>query len=169
MVATGTQGYLGAFLFERDHLSYGTIGLLLMLTGVAQHPGVADRRQAAWRASARTACCCFGGLMMTLAYLLVGLRPMPVFFPLAMLISGAGFVIAHSTLQTRATELVPSLRGTAVALFAFSLFMGGGIGTFLAGLSIDQLGYSATLYGTAAALALFTAISWPLLRVGPAR
>jgi hypothetical protein len=46
-----------------------------------------------------------------------------------MLISGAGFVIAHSTIQTRATELVPTLRGTAVALFAFSLFLGGGLGT----------------------------------------
>jgi predicted MFS family arabinose efflux permease len=165
MAATGTQGYLGAFLFERDKLSYTMIGLLLMLTGVASI--LASR--VVGRLVARigeSGMLLLGGSLMTLAYLLVGLRPMPLFFPLAMLISGAGFVIAHSTLQTRATELVPSLRGTAVALFAFSLFLGSGIGTFLAGLSIDQLGYSATLFGTAAALALFTAISWPLLRVG---
>jgi MFS transporter, YNFM family, putative membrane transport protein len=75
-------------------------------------------------------------------------------------------VIAHSTLQTRATELAPARRGTAVALFAFALFLGGGIGTTLAGLAIDHFGYAAALVGTAALLGVFTAISGPALRVG---
>jgi predicted MFS family arabinose efflux permease len=165
LVATGTQGYLGAFLFERDRLSYATIGALLTLTGIASMitARLVGRLVARLRERGMLL---LGGSMLTVAYLIVGLRPMPVFFPLAMLISGAGFVIAHSTLQTRATELAPTLRGTAVALFAFSLFLGGGLGTYLAGLAIDSLGYLATLVGTAAALALFTAASWPLLRVG---
>ena len=107
-----------------------------------------------------------GGALMTLSYLLVALQPFWVFFPLGMLAGGAGFVIAHSTLQTRATELVPELRGTAVALFAFSLFLGGGLGTSLAGLTIDRFGYLAALVGTAALLALFTALSGPALRAG---
>lgn len=106
-----------------------------------------------------------GGALLTLAYLITGLQPMPLFFPLAMLLSGTGFVIAHGTLQTRATELVPALRGTAVALFAFSLFLGGGIGTFLAGLTIERWGYEPALIGTAVALAVFTAAAGPLLRV----
>jgi predicted MFS family arabinose efflux permease len=109
-----------------------------------------------------------GGVLLTLAYLLAGLQPMPVFFPLAMLLSGAGFAIAHSTLQTRATELVPSLRGTAVALFAFSLFLGGGLGTFFAGLAIEHWGYGPALSCTALALAGFTAVSVPLMRAGRA-
>jgi hypothetical protein len=53
-----------------------------------------------------------------------------------------------------------------VALFVFALFLGGGLGAYLAGLSIDNLGYPAMLIGTVAALALFTPLSWPLLRVG---
>ncbi len=106
-----------------------------------------------------------GGTMLVVAYGLMGLRPMLLFFPIAMVLAGSGFVIAHSTLQTRATELVPELRGTTVALFAFALFIGGGLGTFVAGLAIEGFGYGLTIYGTAALLALFTALSWPLLRV----
>jgi hypothetical protein len=64
------------------------------------------------------------------------------------------------------TTCAQSLRGTAVALFAFALFLGGGLGTYLAGLAIDNLGYPARLLGAAVALAVFTAASWPLLRVG---
>lgn len=106
-----------------------------------------------------------GGTMMTMAYLLMGLRPMPLFFPIAMVLAGSGFVIAHSTLQARATELVPELRGTTVALFAFFLFLGGGLGTFLAGQAIERFGYHTTIYGTAAMLVMFTALSWPLVKV----
>lgn len=165
IAANGSQGYLGAFLFERDKLSYAAIGALLTLTGVASMlTGRVVGRLV--RRLHEGGMLLAGGAMMTLAYLLVGLRPLLLFFPLAMLLSGAGFVIAHSTLQARATELVPSMRGTAVALFAFALFLGGGLGTYFAGLAIDAAGYPATLVGTAAALAIFTAVSWPLLRAG---
>jgi YNFM family putative membrane transporter len=74
-----------------------------------------------------------GGILMAVAYVLAALQPTLVYFPLAMLLSGAGFAIAHSTLQTRAPELAPAQRGTAIALFAFALLLGGGLGTFVAG------------------------------------
>jgi predicted MFS family arabinose efflux permease len=165
MVATSTSGYFGALLFERDHLSYATIGALLTLNGVASIAAARFVGRLVARVGER-GMLLVGGALMTLAYLLVALQPVWVFFPLGMLISGAGFVIAHSTLQTRATELVPDLRGTAVALFAFSLFLGGGVGTSLAGLTIDHFGYLAALIGTAALLALWTALSGPALRAG---
>jgi predicted MFS family arabinose efflux permease len=165
MVATSTSGYFGALLFERDHLSYATIGALLTLNGVASIAAARFVGRLVARVGER-GMLLVGGALMTLAYLLVALQPVWVFFPLGMLISGAGFVIAHSTLQTRATELVPDLRGTAVALFAFALFLGGGVGTSLAGLTIDHLGYLAALIGTAALLALWTALSGPALRAG---
>ena len=62
----------------------------------------------------------------------------------------------HQLRHTRATELVPSMRGTAVALFAFSLFIGGGLGTWLAGLAIDRFGYTLAILGTAVLLAMYT-------------
>ena len=106
-----------------------------------------------------------GGLLMAAAYLLAGLQPVLLFFPLGMLLTGSGFVIAHSTLQTRATELAPTQRGTAVAMFAFSLFLGTGLGTFVAGLAIDQLGYAATLAGTAVACVAFACLGAWLIKV----
>jgi predicted MFS family arabinose efflux permease len=165
MVATSTSGYLGALLFERDHLDYATIGALLTLNGVASIVVARFVGRLVARVSER-GMLLIGGTLLTLSYLLVALQPVWLFFPLGMLVAGAGFVIAHSTLQTRATELVPELRGTAVALFAFSLFLGGGLGTSLAGLTIERFGYVAALVGTAALLALWTAVSGPALRAG---
>lgn len=164
-LANSTQGYLGSFLFERDGLSYGQIGLWMMLTGVAtmltsQVVGKIVRR------IGENGMLILGGSMLALSYVLVGLQPMPLCFGLAMILNGSGFACAHSTLQTRATELVPAQRGTAVALFAFSLFMGGGIGTMIAGQLIEKLHYQPTFFITAAALLCFTALSWPLLRIG---
>jgi MFS transporter, YNFM family, putative membrane transport protein len=70
-----------------------------------------------------------GGLLISAGFL--ALAPLTEWrlFPLSMVAMGAGFSFFHSTLQVRATELVPALRGTSVALFAFALFMGAGIGT----------------------------------------
>lgn len=164
MIATSTQGYLGAFLFERDGYSYALIGGLLTLNGVA---GLLTARIVGRLVTRLTenGMLLVGGSLLTVAYLIAVLQPTMLFFPIAMLLSGAGFVIAHSTLQTHATELVPALRGTAVSLFAFSLFVGGGIGTWIAGLSIDSFGFPSTILGTAGFLVLFTVLSWPLLRI----
>ncbi len=162
--ATSTLGYLGALLFERDRFSYAVIGALLTLNGVASLLAGRVVGRLVLRLGER-GMLLSGGTLLTGAYLVINLQPTLLFFPLAMLLSGAGFVVAHSTLQTRATELVPTMRGTAVALFAFALFFGGGLGTYLAGVVIDAYGFAIALYATAAAVAIFTVASWPLLRI----
>ncbi|MGZ4172054.1 MAG: MFS transporter, partial [Solirubrobacteraceae bacterium] len=48
---------------------------------------------------------------------------------LASLCAGFGFTLMHTTVQTWATEVAPEARGTAVALFACMLFLGGGAAT----------------------------------------
>jgi predicted MFS family arabinose efflux permease len=162
--ATSTLGYLGAFLFERDGLSYAVIGMLITISGIASMLTGRIVGRLVRRIEER-GMLLLGGSMLALAYFLVGLTPMLLFFPVAMLLAGSGFVIAHSTLQSRATELVPSMRGTAVALFAFSLFLGGGLGTYVAGLAIEGLGFMPTLLGTGTLLIGFTLLSQPLLRL----
>ena len=68
----------------------------------------------------------------------------PAWQPLALVtvVLGLGYYLLHGTLQTRATELAPAARGTAVALFAFSLFLGQGIGAAMLGVVVDGPGYT---------------------------
>ncbi len=53
---------------------------------------------------------------------------------------GLGFMLAHSTFMTIATEFAACARGTAMSLVAF-FFMGGGIGTALGGRLIKAAGF----------------------------
>lgn len=164
LTALSTTGYLGALLFERDRLSYATIGLLLMISAIVSMVTARFVGQLVKRIGER-GMLLLGGSLFASTYVIAGLTPTFVWFPIAMVLDGAGFVIAHSTLQARATELVPEQRGTAMALFSFCLFLGSGLGTYLAGLSIEHLGFPVTLYATTAALALFTMLGLPLLRI----
>jgi predicted MFS family arabinose efflux permease len=55
--------------------------------------------------------------------------------------AGIGFYMFHNTLQTRSTEMAPQSRGTALALHAFSMFIGQAIGVALCGLMIRSVNY----------------------------
>lgn len=161
----GTVSYLGALLHDRDGLDYATIGILLMLNGVAGMIAARYIGRMVLRLG-ETGMLQLGGMMMVLSNLVAILQPALIFFSLSMILGGAGFIIAHSTLQTRATELVPSMRGTAIALFAFSLFMGGGLGAALIGVVVAQSGYTAMLLCAAVILGIFTVAAGPLLSAG---
>mgnify|MGYP000343691562 FL=1 len=57
---------------------------------------------------------------------------------LACLATGFGFYMLHNTLQTQATQMAPSSRGTAVTLFACLLFFGQSTGVLLVAESVDR-------------------------------
>ncbi|HEV7215259.1 MAG TPA: MFS transporter [Chloroflexota bacterium] len=126
---TGGFTYLGAFLRARFHLSYLLIGLILACYagGTLLASRFVLRRQVLQFGEVHLVG--FGGVCLAAGFLLLAPLPLWPLAPLLVVVMGAGFAFFHSTLQTRATELVPGLRGTSVALFAFSLFLGGGLGT----------------------------------------
>ena len=57
-------------------------------------------------------------------------------------LAGFGFYILHNTLQTKATEMYPKARGTAISVFAMCLFGGQAVGTLAFGIMTSILGYS---------------------------
>lgn len=59
----------------------------------------------------------------------------------ACLFAGMGFAMLHATLQTHATQMAPSIRGTAAALFGASIFLGQSIGIMVAASIVDHGGY----------------------------
>lgn len=143
-IYNGVFSYLGGYLNHRFALGSLAIGLLLGFAGVTQLSAARVLRYLVLRLGERRLILVGGG-MMGAAYVVAALVPRWPFFLVSMLLAGAGFVLCHTTLQTRATETFPQSRGTAVALFAFALFLGGGVGTALIGGIIDGVGYIATL------------------------
>jgi predicted MFS family arabinose efflux permease len=69
---------------------------------------------------------------------------------LACLMAGLGFYMLHNTLQVQATQMAPAARGTAVTLFASSLFFGQSTGVLLMAQSVD-MGWLAYAFSAAAA------------------
>ena len=66
---------------------------------------------------------------------------------------GAGWAFLHSSLQTWATSVVPAARGTVVAFFAASLFVGSSLSTATAGPYADR-GQWPVVFGVAAVVAV---------------
>ncbi|EHK65760.1 MFS transporter [Achromobacter arsenitoxydans] len=98
-----------------------------------------------------------GGLVLGVAFLSYLLGPVWMWSLLASVLAGFGYYLLHATLQTNATQMVPSARGTAVAWFASCLFMGQAAGVALAGAVVDEIGPAALFGGSAVLLPLLGA------------
>jgi len=99
-----------------------------------------------------------GGTLLWAAYTLIGMLSTWWLFIPGMVLYGMGYFTMHGTLQTRATELNPQARATAVSLFAFVFFLGQGIGPALMGQSIVRFGYATSF--AAAGLGLLILALW---------
>jgi predicted MFS family arabinose efflux permease len=97
-----------------------------------------------------------GVSIMTLAFALIWLITHWATLLLGFMLLGLGFIIIHSTLQTYATELFPTARGTCMSLFAFFLFFGNGIGPVFFGWVYDWGGVKTMLAVTTLCLFLFS-------------
>lgn len=132
--------FLSGVLEERFGLDALAIGLILGLGGAFQV--VAARLlPPLLRRYAEAELVGLGGAVMGLGYLASALAQHPAWVALGCALLGAGFSTCHSTLQTRATEALPAARGTALSLFAFSLFLGGGVGSLVLGWLLERAGY----------------------------
>jgi predicted MFS family arabinose efflux permease len=69
----------------------------------------------------------------------------------ALFLLGVGFMLAHSSLLTTATQFAHRARGTAMSLVAFCFMVGGSLGTLLGGRVIGAMGFGDfyTIFGAA--------------------
>jgi predicted MFS family arabinose efflux permease len=149
----GPIAYLPAMLHGRFGLAisaasglialYAVGGLVYAITAKAIVRRFGERRMVA-----------AGGWIMGLGYLAWWASPLVwTAGPVALLV-GFGTYLFHNTLQTNATQMAPTARGTGVALFASSFFVGQAIGVTLAGWAFDHAGAAALLLPPALALPL---------------
>lgn len=105
-----------------------------------------------------------GAGMAGIAYLAVAAPLAPAAIALFFVIAGFGFYMMHNTLQTRATELAPTARGSTFALFSAALFIGQGVGPIFAGWVVSVAGFSALFIATGALIATLGVLAAFLLQ-----
>jgi predicted MFS family arabinose efflux permease len=152
----GGLAYLGAFLRTAFGLDYGTIGLMLAGFGVGGLIYTIFSRPIIRRLG-ESRMVLTGGVTVLAGFLLLASLPAWYYSALANLLLGFGFFLFHNTLQANATQMAPDARGSAVSLFAFSLFMGQASGVAILGFVLDRAGYLPLFLFCGAAMALLGA------------
>jgi predicted MFS family arabinose efflux permease len=166
----GSFSYAGAYAAKVLGLETLGIGLLMAVFGV----GVIGGSRFSSRLAAR-----FGrprlvamglGSAAAADLLLATLGSHLAAFAVAILLLGLGFMFAHSSLLTIATEFAERARGAAMSLIAFAFMVGGSGGTMLGGRIILGAGYEAFYLGFGVALAglsLVALVALPAGRTSP--
>jgi MFS transporter, DHA1 family, inner membrane transport protein len=90
-----------------------------------------------------------GGLFAALALLTIGWGGDWRLYTAAMMVMGLGFYMLHNTFQAQVTEVAPTARASAVALHAFSFFVGQALGVVAMGFGLAHAGLAASTIGAA--------------------
>jgi MFS transporter, YNFM family, putative membrane transport protein len=99
----------------------------------------------------------YGGLYFGLAFLVIAFSP---WWPLALpscFVAGFGFAMFHNTMQAKATQMVPTARGTGMAMFAGFLFLGQSLGVLILAAMIGHFNSSYVLGADALGVVLLGA------------
>src|SRR3954468_3724974 len=143
----GGYVFLGAYLRERFDLSYTVVGLVLAGYGVG---GLAysslvrffvrlgDRRLVV-----------LGGVLGLVFFSAIVLAnqwgyAVPSTFGL-----GLAFYLMHNTIQTKASEVAPDARGSAIALYASAWAIGQASGVAALGVAVAYIGYASAILAAA--------------------
>lgn len=150
----GMPPFVAAILHERSGIGSSLAGLVIAGTGIGGiFYGLLTRILVERLGPAMMTVS--GGLLMACGYALFAIPGLPwwtalVFFTL----NGFGFFLMHGTFQAQATELAPTARGSAMSLFACSLFCGHALGPVLMGTALHLLGTSGAILFFAAGIGL---------------
>jgi predicted MFS family arabinose efflux permease len=160
----GSFSYFGAFLssqFKIDNLAIGLIMTAYGLAAVFAGRKSGTMANLVGRRGTLTLGLAMAAVGDVLVFALGGALPAIV---VALALVGGGFMFAHSTLLTIATEFAAKARGTAMSLVAFCMMGGSAAGTAIGGPVIESTSYTVfyALWGlflVGLAIAAFIAVS----------
>jgi predicted MFS family arabinose efflux permease len=161
----GIMPYAAAILSDRSGVGATEAGLAVGGAGLGGLVyGFTVRRLVAHFGPARMVLA--GGFIMATAIAVFALPFLPWWTAIGcFIVQGFGFFLMHGTFQAQATELAPTARGSAVALFACSLFCGHALGPIIVGALKVSFGASVALLAMAAGIALLGMIAPRLLKL----
>ncbi len=149
----GGFAYAGAWLKQTFDLSYLVIGALLAGFGIGGLCYTFLVRRLLRRLG-EAGFALSAALVLLTFYVCLPFSPLwQIVGPLCV-VGGFGFYMLHSTLQTKATEMFPRARGTAISAFALSLFCGQAAGVAVFGRAIAAFGYTVSFIVTGIGLLL---------------
>jgi predicted MFS family arabinose efflux permease len=158
----GGLAYLASSLTDRFAINYAYAGLMVAGFGIGGLVYSFSVKNLVGRIG-ELGILLLGGTFLGIAFVSIGVMPVwQWFIPLVVLL-GMGYYTMHGTLQTRATELAPEARGTAVSLFAFFFFMGQATGPQLLGSILKSNGYGAAFITAGIALFVVAVVSRQIL------
>jgi predicted MFS family arabinose efflux permease len=158
MFVFGGLSYLASSLTDRFGINYAYAGLMVAGFGCGGLVySVSVKKLVA--GAGELGVLLIGGTLLGLAFVVIGLMPSWQWFVPAVVVLGMGYYTMHGTLQTRATELAPHARGTAISLFAFFFFLGQATGPQLLGSILKSYGYAAAFIVAGAGLLTTATVS----------
>ena len=137
----GGLAYLASSLTDRFGINYLYAGLLVAGFGCGGLTYSVSVKKLVTRIG-ELGVLLLGGALLGIGFVLTGLLPAWYWFIPAVVLVGMGYYTMHGTLQTRATELAPQMRATAISLFAFFFFLGQATGPQLLGFVVKSRGYA---------------------------
>ena len=149
----GGLAYLASSLTDRFGVNYAYAGLMVAGFGCGGLIYSGSARKLVARAG-ELGVLLLGGALLGGAFVFIAAMPSWHWFVPAVIVLGMGYYTMHGTLQTKATELAPQMRGTAISLFAFFFFVGQALGPQLLGLVLKSRGYAGAF--SVAGIGLFT-------------
>ena len=154
----GGLSYLASSLTDRFGINYAYAGLMVAGFGCGGLIYSASVKKLVTGAG-ELGVLLIGGTLLGVGFVSIGLMPSWHWFIPSVVVLGMGYYTMHGTLQTRATELAPQARGTAISLFAFFFFLGQAAGPQLLGSVLKSRGYPAAFIVAGAGLFLTAVIS----------
>lgn len=149
----GAFAFIATHLHQRFGLALASAGSTVMMFGLGGLLfALASARLV--RGLGETGLAAFGGLLMAVALLTIGVAPAWEWSLPACFIAGLGFYMLHNTMQTNATQMAPTRRGAAVASFASCFYMGQAAGVALDGVLVARLGTGPMMVVGAAGVAV---------------
>ncbi|MCP4675246.1 MAG: MFS transporter [Deltaproteobacteria bacterium] len=136
---SGSFAYAGKFVEERTGLNILLVGFVLAFFGIASVVG--GRITPALRTRLGSKLFILAGVLACSSWALMGAWHSPVLLCISLAGFGFGFIIIQPTLVGTAQQQMPNHRGAAMSVASFAMLTGGGLGTFLNGVSLNAWGY----------------------------
>lgn len=134
----GSFTYSGKYVQSITGYNILIVGLILSLFGIGTVVG--GKNAGNIRMALRNRFLLFAGTLGGISVLVLSYVNVTWLLAVSLFGFGLSFVFLQSTLVMKAQESLPRLRGTAMSLASFNMFVGGGVGTFINGKLLNSFG-----------------------------